>query len=52
MQVTKISLYSLAMLCRENSRKYTCAGYTVRPGFSNGLILSERVAPMSGYKGF
>jgi len=51
-QVTKISLYSLGILCHQNAQGFGMCGYTVRPGFSNGLILSDRVAPLSGYKGF
>ena len=51
MQVTKVSLYSLGILCHQNAQGFQTCGYTVRPNFSNGLILSDRVPPMSGYKG-
>ena len=52
MQTTKISAYSLRGILRDNVNGIRTAGYTVRPGFSNGLFTSVRVIPMSGYQGF
>ena len=52
MQTTKISAYSLRGILRDNINGIRTAGYTVRPGFSNGLFTGGRVTPMSGYQGF
>ena len=52
MQTTKISAYSLRGILRDNVNGIRTAGYTVRPGFSNGLFTGGRVTPMFGYQGF
>ena len=39
MMTTKISAYSLQQVLRSNAQGIKVVGYTVRPGFSNGLFL-------------
>jgi hypothetical protein len=51
MQTTKISAYSLQQVLKENAQGVKVAGYTVRPGFSNGLFIYAKQQP-SGYVGF
>jgi len=60
MQITNVSAYSLKQVLKLNSRGDKVAGYTVRPGFSNGLFVSALLAiidrnnarRVSGYIGF
>lgn len=51
MQVSKVSAYSLAQVLKANAAGVAVAGFTVRPGFSNGLGLFARQQP-AGYVGF
>ena len=51
MQVTKISAYSLKTLLKKNAAGIRLVGYTVKPGYSNGLNLTDRktVGNLVGY---
>lgn len=51
MHTTYISVYSLRAVLREVVLGKNVCGYTVRPGFSNGLILTNCRAPCSGLVG-
>lgn len=53
MQITNISLYSIKTVLKDNVKGILSVGYTVRPGFSNGLfITNKREQDMSRYIGF
>ena len=51
MTITKISAYSLKQVLKQNSQGIKVVGYTVKPGFSNGLNMTDR-KPVGKYVGF
>jgi hypothetical protein len=51
MQVTHISAYSLKMVAKKNALGINVVGYTVKPGYSNGLQMTDR-KPVGKYVGF
>jgi hypothetical protein len=51
MQTTKISAYSIKQVLKANVQGVKVAGYTVRPGFSNGLFMYGH-QPRGAYVGF
>jgi hypothetical protein len=52
MQITKISSFSLAGVLKQNMQGIAVVGYTVRPGFSNGLLMTSKQHQAGGYVGF
>jgi hypothetical protein len=42
MQTTNVSAFSLRMLLKQNVEGIKVVGYTVRPGYSNGLMLGAK----------
>jgi hypothetical protein len=50
-QTTKISAYSLRQVLKQNAQGIKIVGYTVRPGFSAGLLMTSR-EPAGKYVGF
>lgn len=54
MQTTNISAYSLKQVLVANLKGISVAGYTVRPGFSNGLYLGSirQRHDLNSYVGF
>lgn len=51
MQTTNISAYSLKGLLKNNNAGIKVVGYTVQPGFSNGLFMTNK-KPVGAYVGF
>lgn len=51
MQVTNVSAYSMKLLLQANAQGIRVVGYTVKPGFSNGLNLTSK-EPVGKYVGF
>lgn len=51
MQVTNVSAYSLKTLLKKNAAGIRVVGYTVNPGYSNGLNMTDRkpVGSLIGY---
>ncbi len=53
MQTTKINLFSVQSLLKQNAKGIQVVGYTTRPGFSNGLFLTHKHEHVLGkYIGF
>lgn len=51
MSQTKVSAYSLQQVLKQNAQGIKVVGYTVRPGFSNGLFMYA-TQPRGAYVGF
>ena len=51
MQTTQVSAYSLKQVLKANVQGVKVAGYTVRPGFSNGLFMYAK-QERGAYVGF
>ena len=51
MQTTNVSAYSLKQVLKANVQGIKVAGYTVRPGFSNGLFMYAK-EQRGAYVGF
>ena len=51
MQTTTVSAYSLKALLKQNAAGIKVVGYTVRPGFSAGLNMTNK-KPAGAYVGF
>lgn len=52
MNTTKVSAYSLGMVLKQNVAGIKIVGYTVKPGFSNGLFMTSRQHKEGEYVGF
>ena len=52
MNATKISAYSLTMVLKQNAAGVKVVGYTVKPGFSNGLMMTSKQHKIGEYVGF
>lgn len=52
MQTTNVSAYSLKLVLEKNVKGIKVAGYTVKPGYSNGLILASSQYRIGCDKGF
>lgn len=53
MQTTKISLFAMKSLLKQNSKGIHVVGYTTKPGFSNGLFMTSKHEHVIGkYVGF
>ena len=51
MQTTQVSAYSIKQVLKQNAQGIKVVGYTVRPGFSNGLFMYAK-QPRGQYAGF
>jgi hypothetical protein len=51
MQTTQVSAYSLRQVLKQNAQGIKVAGYTVRPGYSNGLFMYAK-QQRGAYVGF
>lgn len=51
MQTTNVSAYSLKQVLKANASGSKIVGYTVKPGYSNGLNMTAR-KPVGQYVGF
>lgn len=40
MKTTKISLFAMQLLIKQNAKGIQVVGYTTKPGFSNGLFIT------------
>ena len=51
MQITYVAAFSLQIVLKQQKTQPRIVGYTVRPGYSNGLFLYAR-QPRGEYVGF